>query len=385
MKGPVRDLTQFAARLRNRGLTITPDQVGDMTRALRLVDVSNRDHFYVALRSLAITGPHQRSAFDDEFVRFFEQSPRLSELPETPSRLASTTGVKPVLQQLDQTPATDSSAESGASAVQNIAERDFADLDDDQLAEARRLVMAMRWEPTQFRTRRWDASKLGTSPDLRATMRNLTRPEGDLMPLELRTRKSRQRPLVVIADISGSMERYADLFLVFAYAAMRRLETVEVFTFSTELTRVTDDLRSRDVRHALSDVSSSVTDWSGGTKIGEALAEWNHRWSRRLARGGPIALILSDGWDCGDPDLLAREMGRVARSVSSVLWLNPLAAREDYRPATQGMRAVLPHIDRLLPAASVLDLRDVVRVMDDLAAGQPSGRFSSSYRKPVHV
>ena len=385
MKGPVDDLATFAAQLRIRGLTITPDQVADMTRAMRLVDVSRRDHFYSALRSLAITGPDQRSAFDEEFTRFFEQPPSSPGVSETPSRLASVTGVKPVLQQLDQAPATESSADSGASAVQNIAERDFADLDDDQLAEARRLVMAMRWEPPQFRTRRWDPSGLGRSPDLRATIKNLSRPEGDLMRLEMRTRKSRQRPLVVIADISGSMERYADLFLVFAYSAMRRLETVEVFTFSTELTRITEDLRSRDIQNALSGVSSSVSDWSGGTKIGEALAEWNRRWSRRLARGGPIALILSDGWDCGDPELLGREMGRLARSVSSVLWLNPLAAREDYRPATQGMRAVLPHTDQLLPAASVMDLRDVVRVMDSLASGQPSRRIAASARKLSYV
>ena len=113
-------------------------------------------------------------------------------------------------------------------------------------------------------------------------------------------------------------------------------------------------------------VSSSVSDWSGGTKIGEAFAEWNRLWSRRLSRGGPIALILSDGWDCGDPELLSREIARLARSVHSVIWLNPLAAHADYKPATRGMQAVLPHVDYLLPAASVMDLRDVVRLLDDM-------------------
>ena len=186
------------------------------------------------------------------------------------------------------------------------------------------------------------------------------------MRIALKKRRLRQRPLIVIADISGSMEKYADLFLVFAHAAQHRLGDVEVFTFSTELTRITDELRKRDTKAALSAVTSSVSDWSGGTKIGEALAVWNKQWSRRLARGGPVALILSDGWDCGDPALLSEEMARLARSVHMVIWLNPLAARSEYQPATRGMRAVLPHIDHLLPAASVHDLKGVVTLLDSI-------------------
>jgi hypothetical protein len=181
-----------------------------------------------------------------------------------------------------------------------------------------------------------------------------------------RQKRKRQRPLIIIADISGSMEKYADLFLVFAHAAQRRLDDVEVFTFSTELTRVTEDLKRRDTKTALSKVAASVHDWSGGTMIGDALAEWNRLWSRRLARGGPIALVLSDGWDCGDPELLRLEIARLARTVRTVIWLNPLAARADYRPATRGMQAVLPYVDHLLPAASVMDLRGVVRLLDSM-------------------
>jgi uncharacterized protein len=227
--------------------------------------------------------------------------------------------------------------------------------------------MSMMWQPSDVKTRRWLRSPGGTHPDLRRTLRGSIRPEGGLMPIVRRQRRRRQRPLIVIADISGSMEKYADLFLVFAHAAQRRLDDVEVFTFSTELTRVTEDLKRRDTRAALSRVSASVHDWSGGTKIGDAFAEWNRLWSRRLARGGPIALVLSDGWDCGDPDLLRTEVARLARTVHSLIWLNPLAAHADYRPATRGMQAVLPHVDHLLPAASVMDLRGVVRLLDSLS------------------
>lgn len=364
--GPVRDLATFAGALRNRGITITPDRVSDMARSLSLVDASRRGHFYAALRALAITDPDQRGPFDEEFGRFFDGRFAASPPSRQPSRLATTTAMKPLLQQTSETPPADTETQGGASAVENVASRDFADLSDDQLVEARRLVMAMMWQPSDVRTRRWSPSRAGHQPDLRRTLRGTTRPEGDLMPIVRRRRRKRQRPLIIIADISGSMEKYADLFLVFAHAAQRRIDKVEVFTFSTELTRITEDLRRRDTKTALSRVSASVRDWSGGTKIGEALAEWNRKWSRRLIRGGPIALILSDGWDCGDPELLRLEMARLSRTVHQVIWLNPLAARPDYRPATRGMQAVLPYVDHLLPAASVMDLRGVVRLLDGL-------------------
>ncbi len=365
--GPVRDLATFAEALRHRGLTVTPDQVGDMAKAVSLVDPSQRRQFYGALRSLAITDPAQRGPFDEVFSEFFEG---LFQVPpktsEQHSDQGSSMAVKPILKSVGQSEESETRSQAGASATENVATRDFAELDEDQLLEARRLVMAMMWQPSDVKTRRWLPSPTGPSPDLRRTLRGTVRPEGDLMPIVRRRRRKRQRPLIIIADISGSMEKYADLFLVFAHAAQRRIDHVEAFTFSTKLTRITEELKRRDTKTALDKVSSSVRDWSGGTMIGEAFAEWNRLWSRRLSRGGPIALILSDGWDCGDPELLRTEIGRLARTVHRVIWLNPLAARADYRPATRGMQAVLPHVDHLLPAASVQDLRGVVRLLDTM-------------------
>jgi uncharacterized protein with von Willebrand factor type A (vWA) domain len=190
------------------------------------------------------------------------------------------------------------------------------------------------------------------------------------MLIDWKERTRKERPLIIIADISGSMEKYSDIFLVFAHAAQRRLRDVEIFTFSTHLSRITEDMRRRDTRAALARVAEKVTDWSGGTQIGDALAEWNRRWSRRLARGGPVVMILSDGWDCGDVGILATEMARLARSVHQVIWLNPLAARDSYQPLTRGMQAVMPHVDQLLPAASVSDFRGVVRVLDSVAGAR---------------
>lgn len=366
ISGPVRDLTSFAEALRSKGLTVTPDQVSDMARSLGHVDVADRGQVYAALRALSITDPAHRVPFDEVFRQFFEGFRQPGPTTEQHSRLASAQVMKPLIQTVPESVVSETRTETGASAIENLESKDFAELDDDELVEARRLVMTMVWEPTAFKTRRWLRATTGPKPDLRRTLHGAVGPEGDLMQIALKKRRLRQRPLIIIADISGSMEKYADLFLVFAHAAQTRLDNVEVFTFSTELTRITEDLRKRDTRAALASVTSTVRDWSGGTKIGETLASWNQQWSRRLARGGPVALILSDGWDCGEPSLLSEEMARLARSVHVVIWLNPLAARAEYRPATRGMKAVLPHIDHLLPAASVQDLRGVVRLLDTL-------------------
>ncbi len=366
-RGPALDLATFSQALRQRGLSVTPDQVADMGRAFRLIDPASRDQVRDALRSLSISDPAQRVPFEEEFYRFFEHLYPADGDPNQPSRLAHMSAVKPVVEQVDPGLADGvTRSQTGASTLETLQTRDFADLDADQAAEAKRIVMAMSWQPSDFRTRRWVTDSRGPSPDLRKTIQRTVRPDGDLIPIVRQSRRLRQRPLVMIADISGSMEKYADMFLVFAHTAQRRLDHVEAFTFSTELSRITDDLKRRDIQSALAGVNKTVHDWSGGTKIGEALAEWNRQWSRRLARGGPIAMILSDGWDTGDDGLLRTEMARLSRSVHRVLWLNPLAARSDFRPATRGMQAVLPHVDELLPAASVRDLRGVVRLLDEL-------------------
>ena len=366
-KGPIRDLSTFADSLRRRGMTVTPDQVGDMARSLLLVDPADRNQLKAAWRTLAITDPSQRSPFDDEFNQFFDQYRAANPTAEQHSSLHSVQGNHPLFLPGDTPGNEDIDSQMGTSAIETTATRDFAELDETDLAKARALVMTMLWQPTDVKTRRWMPDKRGRRPDMRRTLREATGPEGDLLRIEMRRRRMQQRPLIVLADISGSMESYAEMFLVFTHAASQRLRHVEAFTFSTSLTRITEDLKRRSTGDALARAAETVTDWSGGTKIGESIQQWNLQWSRRLARSGPVAMILSDGWDCGDPSLLGNEMARLARSVHKVIWLNPLAARADYRPATQGMKAVLPHIDHLLPAASVQDLRGVVRLLESIA------------------
>lgn len=363
--GLIDQLSVFSGALRNRGLTVTADQTADMARALSMVDVTRRSQAEASLRALSVTDPSQIPIFAEEFEKFFDRirPPTLVDRnPDTPSSSSASY----TLQATAGTSEAEVTQHSGASAVEKVSARDFADLDDEDLQEARRLVMTMNWHPTDYRTRRWSPGA-GNRPDLRRTLHNAVGPTGDMMFLSWKQRRRKERPLIIIADISGSMEKYADIFLVFAHAAQRRLRAVEIFTFSTHLSRITEDMQRGDTKSALARVAERVTDWSGGTQIGDALAEWNRRWSRRLARGGPVVLVLSDGWDCGDPEVLSVEMGRLARSVHQVIWLNPLAARASYEPLTRGMKAVLPHVDQLLPAASVNDFKGVVRVLDSVA------------------
>lgn len=366
MTGAVDGITLFADALRERGMTVTPDQVADMTQSLLMVDPAREEQVFAAFRCLAITDPAHREPFEEEFRRFFHGMwvDPITWAHDTQEEL--TFAVAPILDAPSEPGIDETTTKTGASATENLASRDFADMDDDQLAEARRLVMTMLWQPTDFKTRRWIHDTLGRRPDMRRTLRGAVGPEGDLLRIERRRRRTRQRPLIIIADISGSMERYADLFMIFAHAAHHRLRHVEVFTFSTDLTRVTEEMSRRDIKTALARVTNTVTDWSGGTKIGEALAEWNRHWSRRLARGGPVVLLLSDGWDCGDPTLLSTEVARLSRSVHRLFWLNPLAGRAGYEPATRGARAILPYTDHLLPAASVNDLKGVVRLLETM-------------------
>jgi hypothetical protein len=368
----INQLSQFAGALRGRGLVVTADQTADMARSLQLVDIASKSQARASLQALTVTDPAQIPLFDEEFERFFHRLSPPMLVSRNPDKTESSSGATLGLHGSVGSQEFDGVAErSGASAVETVTRRDFAELSDDDLAEARRLIMTMLWHPTDYRTRRWARSNHGRRPDMRRTLRRAIGPEGDMMLMSWKERTRKQRPLVIIADISGSMEAYSDIFLVFAHAAQRRLRDVEVFTFSTHLSRITEEMRRRDTKTALQRAAARVTGWSGGTQIGEALAEWNRHWSRRLARGGPVVLILSDGWDCGDPELLRSEMARLARSVHQVVWLNPLAARDTYEPLTRGMQAVLPHVDHLLPAASVSDFQGVVRILDSIAGARP--------------
>jgi uncharacterized protein with von Willebrand factor type A (vWA) domain len=236
--------------------------------------------------------------------------------------------------------------------------KDFSDFTDSELQRASRLLEALPWHLSVRRTRRWTRAAAGAI-DLRPVLRrNLLR--GDVFELPRRQRRVSARPLVVIGDVSGSMERYSRVLLHFAYGLAHSGTRVEVFVFATRLTRVSSHAQGPRGVDALRRIARSVQDWGGGTRIGEALRTFNTRWARRVMRHGPVTIIVSDGWDRGDPELLGRELARVRRSSHRLIWLNPLLGSSMYEPLTRGMQAALRHVDDFLPAHNLVSLEHLV-------------------------
>ena len=363
------NLIHFCRYLRARGLDVVPTTGTDLLTAANLLGLERRDDIHSAFGALLVSRPEQRAIFDEAFERFFGHGWRRPATRPVDSDAPTVVRV-PVLagheNLMDEDDLGETVEQLGASYGERLATRDFSELTPGEIDEVRRLMARMVWQPADALSRRWTPDPAGRRPDMRRTLRNIVGPRSELMELEFRSRKPRKRPLVILADVSGSMEKYVEMLLYFAHAARARVGRVETFVFSTRLTRITHELRRRDPAAALRLVSNAVHDWSGGTRIGEALQTYNQHWSRRVARGGPIGIIVSDGWDRGDPDLLRREMARFSRSVHRTVWLNPLAGREGYLPETQGLQAALPFVDDFLPAARLTDLTDVVRLLESM-------------------
>ena len=359
---PATVFVEFTRRLREVGLPAVPGLSADLLTAVQTDGLAGGPDNYYAMRALAVRRPEHIPLFDEVFLDFFGSG----KVPEimTEEETVEIEAVRPTGEGEETT--DDAEAQAGASCAERLSRRDFFDMDEEEWAAAQRLISEMRFRSAETRSHRWTPDPRGSRPDLRRVFRRMTRPDGEMLHLQFQSRRPRRRPLLILADVSGSMERYTEAFLYFTHALRGRLGRVEAFVFSTRLTRITREMTRRDPTDALAMVSESVRDWSGGTRIGEAFDQFNRRWSRRVARGGPICLVLSDGWDCGEPELLAQAAAKLARSVHSVVWLNPLAAHEDYSPATRGMQAVLPHLDHLVPAASVSDLSSIIELIESI-------------------
>ena len=362
------NVIHFARYLRAKGLEVTPPTGMDLLTTARLLGLHNVADIRSGFRSLVVTRPDQLPIFEEAFELFFGKGVRRPPTGASESDLMVQSYLPVVApdDRSDEDEMTESSEQLGASYSERLGTRDFGDLTPDEIAEVRRMIATMVWRPAEALSRRWLADSRGRRPDMRRTLRNAVGPRSDLMEMEFRSRKPRRRPLVIIADVSGSMEKYVEMLLYFAHSAPSKMGRVESFVFSTRLTRITHELRRRDPGMALRLVAGRVHDWSGGTRIGESLETYNRHWSRRVARGGPIGMIISDGWDRGDPGLLSQEMARFSRSVHRTIWLNPLAGREGYSPETRGLKAALPYVDDFLPAARLADLAGVVHLLESI-------------------
>ncbi len=253
------------------------------------------------------------------------------------------------------------------SDVELLRTKDFAHYTPAEAARARELIAQLaRRGPTRLSRRTQSAARRrGHAPDLRRVVRASLRTGGEPIERHWRAPTLRSRPVVLVCDVSGSMAPYARMLLQYLHASVAARRRVEAFAFGTRLTRITNELSGRDHDRALERAAEAVVDFSGGTRIGGALAELNRRHGRRLGRGA-VVVILSDGWDRGDPELLSAEMARLRRSAHRLVWLNPLAAHASYEPLTRGMQAAIPYTDTLLPGNSLASLEQLAVMLEDL-------------------
>jgi uncharacterized protein with von Willebrand factor type A (vWA) domain len=368
----IASLGSLAAELRARGTRVGVGELLHAHRALAAVNCASREDSRLALRTVLCSGRDDLSRFDAAFAAVFgdgrppERTGELDELGAIERaalpRAAIAGGAPPP--GYGEEPVAVPAAWSD---VELLREKDFAQYTDLEMALARELISRLaRRGPTRISRRtRPVRRRRGHEPDLRRVMRASLRTGGEPVHRHWRAPSRRPRPVVLVCDVSGSMTPYARMLLQYLHASVAARRRVEAFAFGTRLTRITNELGGRDHDRALGRAAAAVADFSGGTRIGAALAELNRVHGRRVGRGAVI-VVLSDGWDRGDPELLDAEMARLRRSAHRLVWLNPLAAHPDFEPLTRGMRAAVPHTDELLAGNSLASLEQLARILEEI-------------------
>ena len=388
-------IVAFGRVLRRAGLEVGSHQIMDAVRAVEVVGVRREDDVYQAFFSVFVRRRDQVELFDQAFHLFWRAP---SQLPDLMHRMLPQVDVPPPEQPRQRQRAQDALKEQDKqttipkprrseeeqtevellatySAAEALRKKDFAAFTAAEVTAAKALIRQMRWPIPPKAVRRRSPLEKGRHLHLRATIRRSMRHHGELLDLRFQGPQKKPRPIVVLCDISGSMEPYARMLLHFMHAVTDGLDRVESFVFGTRLTRITRYLRRRDVDDAVAATSQVVNDWAGGTRIGEALKEFNYRWLRRVLRSGGVVLVISDGCDRGDTALLGREMARLKRNCHRLIWLNPLLGYDAYQPLTKGMLAALPHIDDFLAVHNLDALEQLGEALSSLShAPGPSWR-----------
>jgi uncharacterized protein with von Willebrand factor type A (vWA) domain len=374
------NLLGFGRILRRAGLDVHPGRLLDLVDALGHVDLGSRDEVYHTCRTLLVHSRDDIAVFDRAFAAFWDVQREAAAAPKKASARQSLS----ILQAEEvmapgapiDSPESDPRGEEQASTEIALrtwsdrtvdADKDFAAFTAADMAAARDMLVRLQWTPGERRTRRWIAGR-GPRIDLRRAIADSLETGGDIVRLARRRRKTRPRPLVLLCDVSGSMERYARMLLHFAHAATRRHTRVETFVFSTELTRISRELARPGADAAVAAAARAMRGWSGGTRIGHAIRQLHQRWGRRVLHGAPVVLLISDGWDRGDPQELGDEVARLQRASHRLIWLNPLIGTADYAPLTRGLQAALPFVDDFLPARTLKNLADLALHLNGLAS-----------------
>jgi uncharacterized protein with von Willebrand factor type A (vWA) domain len=385
-------LLRFGQMLRVMGIDVSTRQILDLVEALKFVPISDRADFYHTCKALLVNRREDFLVFDQAFQLFWRAIRKgvPGELPTTDSEakrarlpsipLAAQDAVPGGEENQGQRPSQgDEDGEQAGgpqmmvySPDEVLRQKDFGEMTWEEIQAAKQAMTSLEWRLGERRTRRVRASYKGRI-DLRRMIRDNLRHGGEPINLAYRQRIFRSRPLVVISDISGSMERYSRMLLHFIHALTHGLRdtNVEAFVFGTRLTRITRHLRYKDVDESLDELGKVVRDWSGGTRIGEALKVFNFQWARRVLGRGAVVLVISDGWDRGDLELLAKEIMRLQRSCYRLIWLNPLLGSDEYQPVQRGMATVMPCVDDFLPVHNLASLEQLAEVLSSVAAIRP--------------
>jgi uncharacterized protein with von Willebrand factor type A (vWA) domain len=376
------NVMHFARLLRAAGMRIGSDRVIDFVRALDIAGAHDfplrRDDWYWTMSAVLLSRQEQRPIFDQAF-RIFWRDPKLTEkmmqllLPKAHGRAArpeeqqSQRLTDALLSQKKNEESRSDRIELEArltfSSREVLSRMDFDTMSAAELAQAKRMLAELRLPLPLLRTRRKKISVTGKAIDLRATLRETLREGGDIIALVRAAPRELHPPLVVLCDISGSMNPYSRMFLHFLHAITNDRDRVAVFVFGTRLTNITRQLRHRDVDVAMARVAEAIKDWSGGTRIGASLREFNFKWGRRVLGQNACVLLVSDGLDREAGEGLGEEMERLAKSCRSLVWLNPLLRYDKFEARPAGVRAMLPHVDLFLPVHNLRSLVDLARTL----------------------
>lgn len=373
----------FCHLLRAMGIAVGPGQDLELVRALEHVPITSRDDFRAAARCVLIRRHEDLPLFDTAFAFFWGRlagfdplvpAIPVARMPGWPLRLP-----RRPHERFDAEAAPEERDQPvGMTLIYSPAEllrhKDFGAFSWEEVQACSDLLKRLAWRIDARRTRRRKPARRGRQVDLRRTLRQSLRYGGQPIELKRREARLRQRPLVVLCDISGSMDRYSRILLQFVHTLTNGMRDVETFVFGTRLTRISRLLDNQDIDDAITAVSKQVLDWSGGTRIGETLKQFNYVWGRRVLGRGAVVLLISDGWDRGDVILLSREMARLQRSCHRLIWLNPLLGSPGYQPLTRGMQAALPFVDDFLPVRNLVSLEQLAEQLSALGAVRPARR-----------
>ena len=379
------NLLLFGRVLKELGLDVHSGRMLDAVAALELVGVRRKRDFRSTLRTVLVHRRRDMELFEEAFDTFWR----------APKDRLTTLDLRSIGEQrkFRQPQVAPPSAGAGGaddpergdsrgqyvdmtrtySAREVLRHKDFAEFTMQEVDSARRMMDDLEWQVGSRKSRRWTPGA-GPAIDLRRAARRSLRYGGEMLDLPLLERREKPRRLTLICDVSGSMERYTRMLLHFIHSLADNWDGVEAFLFATRLTRVTDRLAHRGVDDAIGEVARTVPDWAGGTRIGDAIKTFNYSWSRRVLGWGSVVLIISDGWDRGEPDLLGREAARLQRSCHRLIWLNPLLGSETYAPLTRGMQAALPFVDDHLPVNNLASLEDLADRLNRLPQHRPARR-----------